>query len=1128
MRRNQDKHHRNQRLWAFALCALMAGICAPQLAVAQDGDEATESGETRGQDKSPDDKAETKIDGGTDGKLQTETPTLKNERKGTEVIKAEEFRDSRKFESKKKIDEQIVRLNQLLERAPKDHPDIPEFKFNKAELIWAKSKSYEMEAFNKQDECFTYQDQKDDKKLKACQNSMKRMLAEAKSLREQTVELYVDIIQNHKNFKFLDEVYYYLGANLMEIGKRPQALDIFRELIKNYPTSKYVPNVLVAFGDYYFDADEMGDALKAYDKVTESYKGSAVYGYATYKKAWCYYNLDDKKRALDLFLETLNHAKKRKDLPNSAPLAKQAMKDIVTTYAFVGAPSKAIPFFQKISGDDKEQWLDMSERLAVYYADKAKTEDSISMYRELIKLNQDSVRVLEYQYQIVRNQATNDSYSLETLKQLVLLLKLVQMADGGKFKDRDQDINEYKATRAKIEELTRNWATIYHREAQQTKNGDLYSKAYHIYKNYLETFKDSKDLYRMTFFYGELLYKLQQWEQAAITYEKALEIDEKGKYTTEIVHSVVLAYFKVVSISETKAALQDGAKEIVGAESDDKKEPEKVEIPKKKEMSDLHQRLVKACQRYVELAPDGDRIVDVKFTMARTYYDHNYLEEAAAAFKDVAYSHSKHRLAVIAANLHLDSVNLLQKYDELEAEVNEYLDKKPVDDEAFVADLVSLASAISFKKCTVMDEKEEWKAASECFVAFFRKFPDSEYVDKALYNAALDFERMRDLGKAIKVRFFLLKATPESELAPKTLYNIGGNYHALAIYSQAAKFYELFVLNFPEDEKAEDALANASTFRQGLGEYDKAIDNYNRYLELFQKKKPERAAEVFYQIAKIYEKQGKLRKAFDQYEQYLSKWAKYGSDDNRFEAYAKLGMYYWQREGRTNRKKALAEFDKTLAQYNKLSDADKQAMTKGRDAAAQAMFMIGEDVFENMAAMTIESKDEKELKKRLEKKLAKALEAKKIYEKVILFKRPDWAIASLYRLGANMETLANTIRKSACPKRLTADQCEIYKGILEDKAKQIEDDAISFYVKALDTARQANWFNKYTKEAETRLANLRPKDYRKPAELRAEPDHMQQGFSAVDFIKTMKEEDRLSDMEDAAQPEDAAPDQGAN
>jgi tetratricopeptide (TPR) repeat protein len=289
-----------------------------------------------------------------------------------------------------------------------------------------------------------------------------------------------------------------------------------------------------------------------------------------------------------------------------------------------------------------------------------------------------------------------------------------------------------------------------------------------------------------------------------------------------------------VNTSEEQANLQARKDELLKEdEGDDKSKA--IPIPEPKPIPDLHQRLVAACQKYVELNPEGDRIVDVKYTMARTNYDFDHHEEAVKIFKDIAYSHPEHRLAVIAANLHLDSLNLLKKYDELQVEVVSYLEKRPIKDEAFIADISALNASIRFKKCNVFDEQEKWKDAAQCFVDFYRDFPESELVDKALYNAALDFERMKELGKAIQVRIFLLKERPNSELAPKSLYNVGGNYHALAVYTEAAKFYELYVDTYPKLENAEVALANASTFRQGLGELDKAIANYRKYLRFTNK-----------------------------------------------------------------------------------------------------------------------------------------------------------------------------------------------------------------------------------------------------------------------------------------------------
>lgn len=1074
-----------------------------------------------------------------------EAPTLKNERKGTEVIKAEEFARERKFESLKKIDSQIQRLRKLLKITPKDHEDYPEFLFNLAELHFEKSKYYQLKAYETQDRCYKLEDQKADQRdIDICKRQMKDEIAEATRLRKSSVDLYSQIIGDYDQFANMDEVLYYLGANLMELKKRMQALEVFKRLIANYPQSKYVPNVLVAFGDYYFDADEMGQALKAYDKVADSYKNSSVYGYALYKKGWCYFNTDDKEKALDHFLRTLNFAKKRPDLPNSKPLIKQSRKDIVMTYSYVGVPSKAIRFFRKITDDDREEWLKMGERLAVYYGDKGKFGDSIALYRELIKLNKKSVKVIDYQYEIVRHQSSNNAYAEETLKQLVLLMKLVQMADAGKFADRDEPEMEYKKKKAKVEDLERKWAQTYHREAQQTRNPDLYAKSYFLYKEYIATFKGfakKSDMYKMTFFYGELLYKLEKYEEAATNYELALDIDPKGAYTAEIVHAAVLAYFKLVSVEESKKELADAADDIQsdGSEEEGKDGKKKPYVPPKpKEIPDLHKRLIAACDRYMKAYDAADeegkeafeKIVDVKYTRARIFYDHFHMDKAATSFKDIAWKHSDHRLAVIAANLHLDALYVMRELDAMEKEVKAYLGENlegekvaepPIQDEIFLEEVTAMAAAISFKKCTVFDDKEEWKKASDCFVAFFRKYTDSEYGDDALYNAALDMERLSEIGKAIQIRVYLLRAYPESKHAPITLYNIAANYHALAIYSQAAKFYELFVRNFPDHEKTEDALSNASTFRHGLAQYDRAIENYERYLDLYGKAKPEKGAEVHFQIAKIYEQKKESRKAFQQYEEYLRRWAKHGSHDNRLQAHLKLGLFYWDRKGRSNRKRAIKEFERTLGEYKKLDDEAKKSAVKGRDAAAQAMFMLGEDVFQEMAEMKIDSPNEKVLQKRLKEKIEKAGEATELFKQVFKFNRPDWTIAAFFRIGDGMENFANTIRGSKCPGRLSYDQCEIYRGILEDKAKGIEDQAVEFYVKALEASKAAKWFNKFTKEAEVRLARLRPREWRKPSEFRAEPDHIQAGFMGVGFLKEIKDEDRLEDLDSGDGADDA-------
>jgi cellulose synthase operon protein C len=1062
-------------------CLVAGAVCFTSPAMAQDDDEKVEH--------------QVKV---SETRQQVDRPTLAGERAQPE-FRADQFLEQKGFESLQRQDEAIVHLRDLIRGTPDSNPQKAEFLFNLSEIYWERSRYYDRASVEKNDECYAFEQAGEANRVRQCKAQVKDMLDEAARLREESVKLYVDIIRGFPNFKDLDKVYFYLGTNLMEVGKQDQALDIFRRLIADFPQTEFVPNVLLYFGEYYFEKGDMRSALTAYRKVAE-YPNSPVYSYSLYKTGWTYYNLDDKQRALDEFLKVLEVARRRPNDPNSNSLVRQTRNDIVRAYAHVGTPEQAIGFFQKVA-PERQDWLGMGERLAVLYGDLANFGDSTRMYRQLISLNQESVKTIDYQYEIVRNQATVNAYARETIEELVRLMRLVQFADQGNFKDLQQ--HNYPQTRRRVEELCRNWSTTYHREAQRTKNPDLYAMAYFLYKFYLETFPDTEHLYATTFFYGELLYQLEKWDEAAEAYEKVIAIDPQGEYTHEAVLAAVLSFFKLVNTSEERVEL-----------STDMNQPttEERAIPTPKDMPEVHQRLMKACENYIKYHPEGDRIVDVKYVMARTYYEFDHLKTSIPMFRDIAFNHPNHRLAMVSANLHLDTLNLLQDFDGLHAAVLEYIEKEPIRDEDFRRDVETLHTEIRFKICTVLDDQEKWNDAAQCFIDFARDFPTSNFVDKALYNAALDFERMREIGKAIQVRVFLLRVRPESELAPDTLFNIGGNFHALAVYSEASRFYELFVRNFPDHEKAEDALRNASTFRQGLGQLNEAIRNYERYLELFARKKPEEAAEVFFQIAKIYEQQGKAKEAFDQYDNYIKRHGRSGTNDRLLEAHVALGLYHWNSNARNARREALREFERTLSIYQGMPEAERQKMTTGRDAAARAKFMIGESVFERMEAIEIDSPNEKVLQERLREKMKVAEEAQKIFEEVILFGRPDWAIAALYRIGTQFENFANTIRKSPPPRRLTFDQQEIYRGILEDQAVMIEARAVNAYAQALQAARTASWFNDYSRDAEVRLAQLRPREYRSPSELRATPRYFSEGFMRAGFLKTIEEKDMLTDF----------------
>jgi len=1071
-----------------------------------------------------------------------ERPELEDEREGPEEVKTEEFIEEKQFQSRKQADLAISKLKDLLSSTPKGDPERAEIMFNLAEAYWDKSKHYEQKAFSKQDECYAYEDAGKKEKLKRCKKQKQRMLDESDRLRNEAVGYYKKIIKNYPNFENLHEVLFYLANNLDESGRKEEAMKVYRKLLSDFPDSSYTPNVLLAIGEYYFDEKENPErALKFYKKV-KSYPDSAVYSYALYKAGWCRYNMQQKDKALDIFIDVIDYAQNHPNQDNAQALVDQTRDDVVKAYAAVGTPEKAMGFFREITDEEKQVW-DMSERLAIQYSSDGKYKDSTKMYRQLISERRKTVDTIDYQYEIVRNFTSDNPYRKGTIEELVKLMKLVQLADEGKFDDLEDE--EYNKKRDRVEQLARQWATRFHREGQVTKNPQLYKMAFFLYDNFLTTFPESEHIYKMTFFDAEILYHLERYEKAAEMYRKVLEIDPEGEYTTDAAHAQVLAYFEVVKTSEEGEEIEGDLKYEEKDRAEDVKEDEgetESDVPEKEEIGELKKKLVEACKTYLEHLPEGDRVVDVKYTMARVYYEHNHFDQAVDTFANIAFKHPDHRLAKVSANLHLNILLKQKNYDKLEEAVARYREEEPVDETEFKQDIAKLNRELRFKSCREAEDAEKWAETANCYVEFYRDFPDSKYVDKALYNAALAYERIKELGKAIQVRIFLLKAAPDSDLAPKTVYRIGGNYQALAVYSQSAKFYEKFIGIFPEldddeiralededqtaEQKAERALAHASTFRQGLGQHDKAIENFEKYLDLFGDKKEyhEKAADIAYQIAKVYEKKEEPEKAKAQYEKYLADWADKGKEDRRLQANIQIGLYQWNHD---NREEALQTFEETLEIYENLPDETKEKLTDGRDAAAQAKFMIAEDVNDEMVDITFENadidsnaeekeqlkKNEEKMREIFENKLNVAKNAQEIYEEVILFQRPDWAIAALYKIGSQYQNFAETVRNSPIPDRLTFRQKELYKGMLEDRAVQVEKKAVKAYKRAINVAKKERWFNEYSRKAEVQLSDLRPKQYGEPAEIRAEPKHFRPGYTRSGFIDKLEEEgDRLKDL----------------
>lgn len=820
----------------------------------------------------------------------TTAPTAQKQQASGPTMKSDEFVQRKQGQVRKLGDKEIDLLKRLIQSATKRDPDLPDYYFRLAESYGEKSRYFDFQARELDQKIHESKTQSEKNTLTARQ---KNYDAEARKWLTEGVKVFLVIAQstepNFTNYPKMDQVLFSLAFLLQQAKKTDEARVFFQRLIKDYPQSKYIPDAWLSFAEYYFNEGDMSKALTLYDKVSQ-YPESGVYAYSVYKQGWCYLNLRDHTKALDKFVAVVKIADQRKEDPSAKQLQREAKKDIVRAYGGEekAAADKAWPFFQKVGGDYAPKMLEM---LAELYFSTGKFVEAIKVYRQMIGLNPGSERVCAWQNEVVKASlaATPKAEQVKEVQRLANVNESIQ----GK-KDLKKEISE--ECRQSTAGILRELATIWHKEAQKTQNNDTYALAGQLYREYLARFPNEKDVPQMRFYYAELQFKLgevfgkkEYWTEAAETYGKVLADNPTGPNRNEAAYAAVIAWKNALNVQDKDVG----------------KAPEGAAATKAMELSEEMRKMIAAFDAYLKYVPDAPERVQILYNKARIYYEHNRFEEAGPAFDEVATKYSSHELAPFAANLYLDCLNILKKYDELEKVVDRYLANAELNQDPAMHDqLMKLKQGSRWKHAEQMREQKNYRQAAELWESIADDYPTWDRYPQALFNAANMYEAAYLIGRAIAVRGRLIKWDEEQyaktkrhdKQAQKAIYLIGANYHALAWYDKAADYYERFAREFPGEKEAVEALASATLFRMGLAEDDKAISDADLFVKNYGRRPATArdAAAVNFDMYKIYEKRREWDKVIKHLSQYLKAWGSQGGVDRSIIAHMKIAEILWR------------------------------------------------------------------------------------------------------------------------------------------------------------------------------------------------------------------------------------------
>ncbi len=700
--------------------------------------------------------------------------------------------------------------------------------------------------------------------------------AQEATWKRQAVESYLAVVR-YGSYQRMDEALYRLATLLAGDNRHDHAREFYLRLIREYPASRYIPDAYLAFAQFYFDQGEVSAARKFYEKVIQFPK-TTIYGYALYKRAWCDINLGDHKGALSTFVQVIQLARTGQaggDRLANRALERAAQGDAVKAYARSGAPSdRAWEFCARVGGEQAPRML---EALAELYWEQGMFVDSTKVYHRMMALHPDSPRLCEWQTKVVRNtQSSGDK------REQVQEIRRLGVAYDRLTGIREARGDRLAECRVALHDTGRELAQVWHHEAQKTKNPDTYLLVRELYQDHLQRFGGEKEASELRYFYGEVLWSVRAWKEAAEQYRQVVQAEPGGKWAREAAWAAVLAWKNLLDIDD---AARPPARDQTGEAA-----------LRPREISPTETSLVAAIDTFLKIAPDAPEAVKVRYNKARVYYENNHFEPAARGFAELVERHPDDPLAIIAANLLLDSLNALDR----PAEVLRWIDRfmatpALVRDAAFSRQLVSIRSDGLVREGKQHERARNWRACGQAMLQAAESLPDHPRHAERLHDAAYCFSKARLVGQAVAVRNQLIEMHPDDPLAQRAQHDLAGSYQQIAVYDHAAKHLERFASRFPGEADSPQALGNAYTFRAAMGDYDRALADLKEFVRLYGARRPREAADAFFQMGEIYEKQNRPDLQVAHLQAYLATWAARGSVDKEIIAHFKLGEHLWKR-----------------------------------------------------------------------------------------------------------------------------------------------------------------------------------------------------------------------------------------
>jgi TolA-binding protein len=957
-----------------------------------------------------------------------------------------------------------------------------------------------------------------------------------------SIDLYRKIQEKFPDYRYTDIALYLEGYCLREMDEWDESIKVFKKFVEKYPASTYTPEVIIRLGDASFDMGEYDAAISYYAEAMK-YEKSKWYITAFYKQAWSYFQKYDYPTAINSFKKLIEYvdalAKKGADsdqIKRGVRIRDEALTTIAGSLAEddwdndgerdqnCGVP-RALSY---LSGG-----TDYEHEILIKYADilfglgeEKKYMESVDVLKRLLDEDKLNPKNPEYQEKII--------YIYDTLKAVEPGIKERQKyismfgSDTPWFsKNRERGELTTHVDR-EIEKNIRKIALFHHQHAQELKlqaktSGDdsynvaaleSYRLASKAYSDYIERYPHSRYVFEMLYYIAETFYYSFDYDKGAEYYLKVLQhekprlpqliemkLESIGEFMEIVASSIIGSYEKNIDkqIIEGRLPKESALGEIseVKEEQVAKKEGEEDGIVRltPEPMPTLTEKWILGVDDYLNRGfvkkNDPSYNSKMEYRVAMEYFKYRHMDEARKRFEKIIDKYPNDIIAGYAAANIVNSYKMERDWDNIAkwAKILETKNLGKPEEAAKLKQEVKLFQlGAQFKKAEKLFAEEKFEEAAQEFVGLVNEDPKNKFADKALYNAAISYQKIHKYDSASNIFERIITDYDKSEYFEDAIFQLGENSKKFYNFERAINSYLALVKRFPASENAPYCLFTAASLLDYTGKTNEAAAQYENYYRQFGQR--DDASEAVFRAAKTYEKLNDSRNALRLYDMFVNNRtfsANPKLNEKIIMAYAKMAEIY-DKEG--NNKKVTQLYNTIISEFN------ARVLEPGifvSQYPAKAKFMLIEPSFKEYEALKIKGnmkQMEMLYKKKEEMKNKLALQ----YADVVPYKALEWTAAAFYRIGYLSQNFAKTIYEIPIPENLSDEpnidapeiiekygepisERELYTRQIEEWGMTEENKAIKKYEEAIEGIKKLKVVNQWTKKILEALNDYKPAEY---------------------------------------------------